>query len=147
VVDIVRYNGSNSRIISYSIIDVVSGKVVGTYKAEVRKKPNSYITEIINETTTGVKAITLDLITNKVMPDTVEYSNSNALGDKVIKLSKEEYIFEAKRSLGDTPRSKDIMDHNFVNYDSRKYPTITNKNNATAIAKAKARKAGVGKTC
>jgi hypothetical protein len=147
IVDIVRHNGSNSRVIGYSIVDAVSGKVVGTYKAEVRSKPNSYITEIVNETTTGVKAITLDLITNKVMPDTVEYSNSSALGDKAIKLSNEEHIFEAKRNLGDTPRSKDIMDHNFIDYDNKRYSTITNKSNAAAIAKAKIRKADVGKTC
>lgn len=108
VVNLKRYGSYKySRVISYEIKDKETGKIVGTYKADVVPVKNSSRTEIIGETTTGEKAVVLDLIENKNAESGVPYTSPN-VGKVVLKAP--HLIFDAKNSLGLIPRDKDVLD-------------------------------------
>jgi hypothetical protein len=127
--NMVRFNSYKySRILSYEIVNDSTKEVVGKYKAEVRQVPNSARTEIVNEQTSGIKAVVLDLLEDKTMKDesTVTY-NSPTIGDVI--LASPADTFDAKNSLGRIPRDKDILDFNsfYKNNKNKNYGSLKDK--------------------
>ena len=114
VKDIKRYkNQKYARVISYNLRDS-NGNVKGTYSAEV-EEVNRVRTKIVSETTTGEKAVIVDLLEDKNRTDNFvwKYDGVN------VTVSSAEDIFTAKNKMAeDTPRDKDVIDANsFYNRD------------------------------
>lgn len=110
ITNLKRFNGKQTgRIVSYDIVDK-DNKVVGTYRADVQTKKNSFRTEILGEQTTGVKAVFVDLLESKTKSAPATWKTPNGV---VISIKDHKDIFDAKNNISSfVPRNKDVVDFN-----------------------------------
>lgn len=99
--------GASNRVVKYNIIDT-NNKVVGTYTATLNKNTG----EIEGESTTGAKAVLVDLLQDRSPEKNYNMYNSPELGVNIA-LAASEHIFTAKFNIltvKGTNRDKDIID-------------------------------------
>ncbi len=100
------------RVVSYKIIDVDTGKVVGVYKAAVDSRK-----QIISEKTRGESAVILDLMESDKTADSINFFS--AVMQRNIPLALAKSIFKAKQEIitGGMARDKDIIDYTLFAQD------------------------------
>jgi len=100
------------RVVSYKIIDVDTGKVVGVYKAAVDSRK-----QIISEKTRGESAIMLDLMESDKTADSINFFST--VMQRNIPLALAKSIFKAKQEIitGGMARDKDIIDYTLFAQD------------------------------
>ncbi len=100
------------RVVSYKIIDVDTGKVVGVYKADVNSSK-----QIISEKTRGESAVILDLMESDKTADSINFFS--AVMQRNIPLALAKTIFKAKQEIitGGMARDKDIIDYTLFAQD------------------------------